>query len=71
MMGRSSVAIGGVERVSDVTGEKLREEFLSFLENYREETAQSLGLAGYDLSQSQSVFSTNNFSQVFCLFPPI
>lgn len=33
-MHRGSVM--GAERVSDVTGEKLREEFLSFLENYRE-----------------------------------
>ncbi|PJF17226.1 DNA helicase [Paramicrosporidium saccamoebae] len=33
---RPSAILGGVERAVDETGEKLREEFLSFLENYRD-----------------------------------
>lgn len=33
---RPGAILGGVDRVVDETGEKLREEFLSFLEHYRE-----------------------------------
>lgn len=35
---RQANALGGVERVVDITGEKLKEEFLGFLEAYREST---------------------------------
>lgn len=35
-MHRPAAILGGVDRVVDTTGDKLREEFLTFLENYRE-----------------------------------
>lgn len=37
--GRPTGVLGGVDRITDGTGEKLREEFLAFLENYREGAA--------------------------------
>lgn len=37
-----SATLGGAERVVDETGEKLKEEFLLFLENYREAGAMSV-----------------------------
>lgn len=37
-----SATLGGAERVVDETGEKLNEEFLLFLENYREAGASSI-----------------------------
>lgn len=50
---RPSTMLGGVERVIDTTGERLKEEFLTFLECYRE---ISLGSSRSPLSSELPTF---------------
>lgn len=61
---RPSYVLGGVERQVDETSEKLRENFLAFLERYREHSSNLTGSSVFSQEASSQAPSTIGTSEM-------